>query len=128
VFDKIKAKIDELKAEIESAATAEEIKADEEAIRLLSGWVDGLTNFKKVLEVKDAPVQAIADAELPKGTKVEAVTESGEIVPDPISEADQAELARGRLPYSDPTAFDVQGPREEPAQDAKIDVSEGEAK
>ena len=60
MFEKIKAKIEDLKAEIESAATAEEIKADESAIGLLQGWVDGLTNFKKVLEGKEAQESATA--------------------------------------------------------------------
>ena len=55
MFEKIKAKIEELKAELQSAVNAEEIKADEAAIGLLQGWVDGLTAFKRVLEAKEAP-------------------------------------------------------------------------
>ena len=55
MFEMIKVKIEELKAELQSAVNAEEIKADEAAIGLLQGWVDGLTAFKRVLEAKEAP-------------------------------------------------------------------------
>ena len=63
MFEKIKAKIEELKAEIESAVNAEEIKTDEAALGLLQGWVDGLTALKKVLEDKEKPVEAPAPVE-----------------------------------------------------------------
>lgn len=56
MFEKIKAKIEELKAEIESAVNADEVKADEAALGLLQGWVDGLTALKKVLEDKEKPL------------------------------------------------------------------------
>ena len=56
MFEKIKAKIEELKAAIESAVSAEELKADEAALGLLQGWVDGLSALKRVLEDKEKPL------------------------------------------------------------------------
>jgi hypothetical protein len=58
MFDKIKAKIEELKAEIESVTNAEELKADEAALGLLQGWTDGLTALKRVLEDKEKPAES----------------------------------------------------------------------
>lgn len=58
MFEMIKVKIEELKAEIESAVNADEVKADEAALGLLQGWVDGLSALKKVLEDKEKPVEA----------------------------------------------------------------------
>jgi len=90
----IKAKIDELKVELESAVNAEEIKADEAAIGLLQGWVDGLTAFKRVLEAKDAPL-------------VDPAADTSVQVENPVP---------------------VEAASSEPAQVAKGDASEGEAK
>ena len=56
MFEKIKAKIEELKAEIEAAVNADEVKADEAALSLLQGWTDGLTALKKVLEDREKPL------------------------------------------------------------------------
>jgi hypothetical protein len=99
MFEKIKAKIEELKAELQSAVNAEEIKADEAAISLLQGWVDGLTAFKRVLEAKDKPAES---------------------EPQPVD-------AEGKpiLPAETPAA-PVEGTPEEPAQDAKGDASESD--
>ena len=60
MFDKIKAKIEELKAEIEAAVNADEVKADEAALSLLQGWTDGLTALKKVLEDREKPAETPA--------------------------------------------------------------------
>jgi hypothetical protein len=97
MFDKIKAKIEELKAELESAVNAEEIKADEAAIGLLQGWVDGLTAFKRVLEAKEKPAES---------------------EPQPV-DADGKPI----LPSETPAA-PVESAPSEPAQEAKGDASE----
>jgi len=96
MFEMIKTKIEELKAELQNAVNAEEIKADEVAIGLLQGWVDGLTAFKRVLEAKDAPADI------------------------------QSYPAEGNAqePGSEAPPVQVEAPPEEPAQDAKGDASE----
>jgi hypothetical protein len=65
MFEKIKTKIEELKAELESAVNAEEIKADEAALGLLQGWVDGLSALKRVLEDREKPAEVPAHIENP---------------------------------------------------------------
>lgn len=86
MFEKIKAKIEELKAEIEAAVNADEVKADEAALSLLQGWTDGLTALKKVLEDREKPL----------------------VTPDAV--------------------VAVEAAPSEPAQEAKGDASEPEAK
>ena len=88
MFEKIKAKIEELKAELESAVNADEIKADEAAIGLLQGWVDGLTAFKRVLENKEKP--AIS----PEGTAEDPGSEAPAIQVQAPSE-EPAQEAKG---------------------------------
>ena len=109
MFEKIKAKIEELKAEIESAVNADEVKADEAALGLLQGWVDGLTALKKVLEDKEKPAEAPAPAEAEKAPTATSPEEA-------MAEIDKDIAVEAPAP--------AEAVPSEPAQDAKGDASE----